>query len=143
MIASRRRGGMHPAGHRGPAQHGADRPLTRGDKACTNGGRRTHKKGREVADYSSDATTVLVMAPMPSISHVTTSPGLRNRGGFRKQPTPGGVPVKMTSPGSRVTNLGKGIEGPHTTPWRGNSSEGGGHSMSYRAHMHAYAQAHS
>lgn len=29
----------------------------------------------------------------------------RNTGGFLNTPTPGGVPVKNTSPGQRVTNL--------------------------------------
>ena len=37
--------------------------------------------------------------PMPSISMETTSPGLRNSGGFRAAPTPSGVPVETTSPG--------------------------------------------
>mmetsp|Transcript_23902 Transcript_23902/g.66231 ORF Transcript_23902/g.66231 Transcript_23902/m.66231 type:complete len:334 (+) Transcript_23902:467-1468(+) len=40
--------------------------------------------------------------PIPSISHSTTSPGTSHRGGFRKQPTPGGVPVAITSPGRSV-----------------------------------------
>jgi len=34
--------------------------------------------------------------PIPSISTVTESPGLSQRGGFRAIPTPWGVPVKMT-----------------------------------------------
>lgn len=29
----------------------------------------------------------------------------RKMGGFRNTPTPGGVPVRNTSPGHRVTNL--------------------------------------
>jgi hypothetical protein len=41
--------------------------------------------------------------PSPSTSTSTTSPGLRKTGGFRAKPTPGGVPVAMTSPGSSVT----------------------------------------
>lgn len=40
-------------------------------------------------------------APMPSISHRSRSPGLRKTGGFRKTPTPAGVPVRMRSPASR------------------------------------------
>ena len=51
------------------------------------------------------ALTVLVMAPIPSISTVQTSPCLRKIGGLRKQPTPGGVPVKIKSPGFNVTYL--------------------------------------
>ena len=40
--------------------------------------------------------------PTPSISTSTTSPGLSQTGGLRAMPTPGGVPVKIRSPGSRV-----------------------------------------
>ncbi len=40
--------------------------------------------------------------PMPSISIVTTSPGLRNSGGLRPAPTPSGVPLEITSPGYSV-----------------------------------------
>ena len=39
---------------------------------------------------------------MPSISMRTTSPGLSSTGGFSAMPTPAGVPVEITSPGSRV-----------------------------------------
>ena len=39
---------------------------------------------------------------MPSISHLTRSPGSRNTGGSRKTPTPAGVPVAIRSPGSSV-----------------------------------------
>src|SRR5688500_1804832 len=35
----------------------------------------------------------------------TTSPGFRYWGGFMPRPTPDGVPVAITSPGSRVMNL--------------------------------------
>jgi len=38
----------------------------------------------------------------PSISTSITSPLLRKTGGFRANPTPGGVPVAITSPGSSV-----------------------------------------
>ena len=38
------------------------------------------------------------------MSTTTSSPSRRNRGGSRKTPTPPGVPVAMTSPGSRVMN---------------------------------------
>src|SRR6476469_932541 len=43
-----------------------------------------------------------VSRPMPSISTVTTEPSARNRGGSRNTPTPPGVPVAITSPGSRL-----------------------------------------
>ncbi len=41
-------------------------------------------------------------APIPWISSTATSPSFKKRGGFRAKPTPPGVPVAMTSPGSRV-----------------------------------------
>src|SRR5205823_12549922 len=44
----------------------------------------------------------LTSRPMRSISTTTSSPGASQTGGFRKAPTPAGVPVAMTSPGSRV-----------------------------------------
>src|SRR5690606_10707102 len=44
----------------------------------------------------------LLSSPSPSIETVTTSPSFRKRGGFMPIPTPGGVPVRMTSPGSSV-----------------------------------------
>src|SRR5207244_7015368 len=40
------------------------------------------------------------IAPIPEIRLTTTSPGDRYRGGLRAMPTPAGVPVKITSPGS-------------------------------------------
>jgi len=43
--------------------------------------------------------------PSPSISTSITSPCLRNTGGFRANPTPGGVPVAITSPGSSVAQI--------------------------------------
>ena len=42
---------------------------------------------------------------MRSMSTSITSPGLRYTGGFRAKPTPAGVPVAMTSPGSSVMLL--------------------------------------
>src|SRR5262249_39785336 len=49
--------------------------------------------------------TGLRSRPMPSISASTTSPFLRKIGGSRPAPTPAGVPVEMTSPGSSVVNV--------------------------------------
>ena len=40
--------------------------------------------------------------PIPSTSTRTRSPGSRKTGGSRNTPTPAGVPVAMTSPGSSV-----------------------------------------
>ena len=42
--------------------------------------------------------------PRPSIPSSTTSCGRKYLGGFMPSPTPAGVPVLMTSPGSRVMN---------------------------------------
>ena len=51
------------------------------------------------------ATACCFDSPSPSMPSSTTSPGLRKTGvGFKPRPTPGGVPVLMTSPGSRVMN---------------------------------------
>lgn len=50
-------------------------------------------------------TTVFVMLPIPSTWQVTTSPSFSHSGGLRKQPTPGGVPVNMRSPGCSVQNV--------------------------------------
>ena len=48
------------------------------------------------------AITGLRRVPRQSISTSTTSPGLSQTGGLRAMPTPGGVPVKIRSPGSSV-----------------------------------------
>ena len=48
---------------------------------------------------------MFVILPIPSISTSQVSPALRKRGGLWKKPTPGGVPVRMTSPGSNLKNL--------------------------------------
>src|SRR5262249_55540349 len=51
--------------------------------------------------YAFAFTTFCRCSPKPSMPSVTTSPALRNFGsGFMPSPTPGGVPVRMTSPGS-------------------------------------------
>ena len=42
---------------------------------------------------------------MPSIDTVTTSPSASSTGGSRKIPTPPGVPVAITSPGSSVNAI--------------------------------------
>ena len=47
-------------------------------------------------------TTSWRCSPRPSMPRVITSPFFRYFGGFMPRPTPGGVPVVITSPGSRV-----------------------------------------
>ncbi len=50
--------------------------------------------------------TFCVCVPSFSMPRVITSPGLRNTGlGFLPRPTPGGVPVVITSPGSSVMSV--------------------------------------
>jgi hypothetical protein len=50
----------------------------------------------------SEPATGFLRTPIPSISISTISPGLRKIGGLRTNPTPLGVPVEITSPGSSV-----------------------------------------
>src|ERR1700676_5014550 len=53
-----------------------------------------------------NATTFCFCSPRPWTPSVTTSPALRYCGvGFMPMPTPGGVPVVITSPGSSVIYL--------------------------------------
>src|SRR3954469_2835003 len=54
--------------------------------------------------YILNRTTFWRCSPSPSMPSVTTSPALRNVGGFMPSPTPGGVPVVITSPGSITKN---------------------------------------
>src|ERR1700758_591844 len=49
-------------------------------------------------------TTFCCCSPNPATPRRTTSPALRNCGGFMPSPTPGGVPVMITSPGSMTKN---------------------------------------
>src|SRR3984885_11513707 len=59
------------------------------------------RRGRNRVRQYLPFTTFCFCSPSPSMPSVTTSPALRNIGsGFMPSPTPGGVPVMMTSPGS-------------------------------------------
>src|SRR6266702_651196 len=51
------------------------------------------------------AFTVLTSTPTLLTSISTVSPGFIHTGGLRRAPTPPGVPVKMTSPGSSVVKV--------------------------------------
>ncbi len=55
-----------------------------------------------LAHASESATTFWVCTPRPSMPRRMVWPGRRNTGGFWPRPTPGGVPVEMTSPGCRL-----------------------------------------
>ena len=50
---------------------------------------------------------------MPSMDETMQSPGCRYTGGLREYPTPSGVPVRMTVPGSSVVpgSAGNGCNG--------------------------------
>eukprot|EP01022_Parablepharisma_sp_SALTPOND_P011067 TRINITY_DN1458_c0_g1_i1.p2 TRINITY_DN1458_c0_g1~~TRINITY_DN1458_c0_g1_i1.p2 ORF type:complete len:758 (+),score=206.27 TRINITY_DN1458_c0_g1_i1:4238-6511(+) len=75
---------------------------------------RRDRTGRPEADHddvivrlhatSPSAPMVLTSRPMRSISISTLSPCFIHTGGVRDWPTPAGVPMMMTSPGSRVTH---------------------------------------
>src|SRR3954453_15588080 len=58
-------------------------------------------RGGEV-DLHATSTTGLESTPRPSISHSTTSPSWSERLGSMTSPQPHGVPVRITSPASRV-----------------------------------------
>src|SRR5438067_6935734 len=55
-----------------------------------------------VVELYSAATTGLRSVPSFSTLTSNTSPSLRNTGGLRNAPTPSGVPLAITSPGSSV-----------------------------------------
>lgn len=60
-----------------------------------------------IKNDKSQPDIVFLSLPIPSISLSRTSPGLRNSCGFLWTPTPAGVPVRITSPGYKVTILEK------------------------------------
>ena len=97
---------LGPARRRGPGGRLGDRGVPHRDEAAVEheagarvGPRWIAGPGPRVADEESRAharsTTGLTRAPTPSISIVTSSPGSSG-------PTPAGVPVEITSPGSSV-----------------------------------------
>ena len=97
------------------AQTASAEPTTRADRALADRAREKHSLLRDLdlADIKSppssshlservySSATGFLRTPTFSISTSTTSPGLRNTGGLRVKPTPAGVPVAMTSPGTR------------------------------------------
>ena len=61
---------------------------------------RRRKDGRA---HQAEATSFCVCSPRPAMPSFITCPAFRNTGaGFLPSPTPGGVPVKITSPGFSV-----------------------------------------
>lgn len=79
---------------RHPMAHNRFRPSPEGQ----NGGMALP----EQQSTQTGATTGLTNSPSVSIRQVTTLPAASVIGGLRKIPTPAGVPVEITSPGSRV-----------------------------------------
>ena len=89
------------------------RPSTIKLLAVRLDGRRTAHSARRPASTSIasgrndqrlplNGTTFCFCAPRPSMPSVMTSPGLSHVWGFIPMPTPGGVPVVITSPGKSV-----------------------------------------
>src|SRR6202030_3036964 len=86
--------------------------LRRGEKVVDARDERGHDDCG-ARDYFFAFTIFCFCSPSPSMPSVTTSPAFRNVGGFMPRPTPGGVPVMMTSPGSRMKYCEQ-----HHTMWR-------------------------
>ncbi len=82
-----------------PNRPRADATERAGDEEPLLGRRRVH-----ASRPSSSWRQTFSSRPIPSISTTITSPAARKRGGLRKTPTPDGVPVEMTSPGSRLND---------------------------------------
>lgn len=59
----------------------------------------------QAGETARQATTRWVWVPSPSIPSRMTSPPFKNTLGFCPMPTPGGVPVVMTSPGISVMKV--------------------------------------
>src|SRR5271166_3432227 len=80
--------------------------IERGEHGRISGREREPRPGPEARPRQSafHATTRCACRPSPSTPSDIVSPALRKRCGFLPEPTPGGVPVVMTSPGSRIMN---------------------------------------
>ena len=80
----------------GPPSGGAPAPRPR--RLCPR--RPMRRPARSAVQPRVQPTTLCFCSPRPAMPSAMTSPGLRKTGGFMPRPTPGGVPVVMTSPGS-------------------------------------------
>lgn len=87
------------AGHTRPAHQKRAADPNR-SAAFFHSGRRMCR----VETHALNGTTCWRWKPSFSICSVITSPERRYSGGFRAAPTPGGVPVVTTSPGSNTMN---------------------------------------
>ncbi len=66
---------------------------------------RRQRSTRQRLQSSYSALIVLTSTPTLLTSISTVSPGFIHTGGLRRAPTPPGVPVTMTSPGSRMVKV--------------------------------------
>ena len=98
----RRRLGPHAQDHAlRPAQgQGAAGVLTNDEGTAAVPG----FDARRRLSYSLKGTTFERCSPRPSTRKTNSSPAFRYSGGFLAEPTPGGVPVVTTSPGSSTMN---------------------------------------
>ena len=84
-----------PPGHEGPRRRGPDPGRGAGDQDQLVGKRRAHRCSGSAPAGAAWARAVTVRVPIFSIRASSRSPGSTG-------PMPAGVPVAMTSPGSRV-----------------------------------------
>lgn len=109
-AAYRKNGRPHGAAHRGDAAtakwkdgFSQARPTRARHPCRILSDCATRKMPQRHAEFQ-PLTTRLAVDPRPSIPHSTRSPASRKHGGDMPMPTPPGVPVAITSPGSKVMN---------------------------------------
>ena len=100
--------GLEALDHRPFCEHGGDvRAKTRHGSSLSDRGaaRADPAHALEIPRRQlGAATNSCLCSPRPSIPSVTTSPAVKNAGGFWPRPTPSGVPVAMMSPTRSVMN---------------------------------------
>ena len=100
QIVPRPRSQPQPRGQELRRRHGRGGDLAKDEGGATSGA--SSAPGDAVVSQA--WPTSVRCSPRPSMPTRMTLPDLRNTGlGLTPAPTPGGVPVLMTSPGSRVT----------------------------------------
>ena len=98
--ARRPRAGARPGDGRGARRQGP-----RGVPLLQRHPRQRRGHAQRRLTVSASARQTLRSVPSPEIDVSTTCPSARKRGGVRPAPTPPGVPVAMTSPGSSVITV--------------------------------------
>ena len=91
-----------PPGPARPGRSRTGRASRRGARGQPGQDRRGDR--RRVRPPAHAATVTWVCSPRPSMPSRMVWPGRRYTGGFWPMPTPGGVPVEITSPGCRLMN---------------------------------------